>query len=177
MGSFEENLWSDLVDEHGSALATAERTVQPTKRRAVPLTLGAFGVAAVAAVAFTATGGVGAPPAFAVEVQSNGDVEVTFTQVAGLDGANARLAELGVRAKAVVTDPNCTSTVTGDTVVIGGAGAPTDLVGSRFLIQPSSIPQGSTLLLVAERINPDQVAVTTAMVDDPAPTCVLPQKH
>jgi hypothetical protein len=44
--------------------------------------------------------------------------------------------------------------------------------GSRFLLQPSSIPAGSTLVLVVEQVDEDRVATTSFQVDGPAPACV-----
>jgi len=149
----------------------AERTVRPSGRRGVLVAAGAFGLVAVAAVAFAATG-VGTAPAYAVEVKDDGLVEVSFSQVAGVDGANERLAELGVRARAVAADPNCASAQGGETVLIGGPGVPAEMAGSRFLIQPGSIPAGSTLMLVIEQVDPDRIATTTFEVTGQVPTCV-----
>jgi hypothetical protein len=185
MGNFEENLWADLLDEHGPALATAQSAARPTakpgKRRVVLTTAGAFGTLAVAAalaVTFTATG-VGTPQAYAVDLNPDGTVMVTFSQVEGVAGANRRLAELGVRAKAIVADPNCAVpiVVDGHTSVVGGPELPTHMPGGKFLIQPSTIPVGETLILVAEQINDNQIALSAARVDNPAPGCFPSQRR
>ena len=95
MTKFADQLFDDLMREHGSALA---RTRPPAPRRhmATRRTLLAAGTAC-AAVAATAGALVasGGTPAYAVTANPDGTVTLAVYQNSGMAGANARLRQLG----------------------------------------------------------------------------------
>ena len=171
MGRFEDQLWADLMTEHGDTLATERRT---PPRRARPATLGAVGVVGTAglatALALTLTA-TGAGPAYAVSQNADGSVTVTINQIEGVSGANAKLTVLGVRARAVAVDPHCAVAPTvsrphffDEYAVNSGPGQNT------LTIEPEDIPADDTLVLVAEQVN-GRTALAVLMVGDPAPAC------
>ena len=109
MTKFADQLFDDLIREHGSTLTNA-RTSAPrrhiTTRRAL-LAVGGGGVAvAAAAGVLVATAdpsgaghgadvAAGRTAAYAVTPHSNGTITLAIYQKAGITGANARLHELG----------------------------------------------------------------------------------
>jgi hypothetical protein len=174
MGRFDDQLWADLVDEHGPALAVAQRATPPRGRGRprVLAAVGAFGlVGVVTAVALTLTV-TGASPAFAVTRNADGTVTVTIRQIEGVSGANAELARLGVRARAVTPDPGCTSDPVRARVSAFAGGALRPGGGQDAVtISPGLIPVHETLVLVAEQISGGRTAMAAFMVVGSAPNC------
>jgi hypothetical protein len=102
MTKFADQLFDDLMREHGSTLTT---TRPPALRRHVAtrralLSVGGGGVAvAAAAGVLVATAGGNAPggnaPAYALTSHSNGTVTLAIYQKSGIAAANAKLHQLG----------------------------------------------------------------------------------
>lgn len=173
MGKFADQLWADLVQEHGPSLAGAERNLPPRGRGrpAVLTAVGAFGVVGVAtALALTLTA-TGASPAFAVTENANGSVTVTIAQLVGVSGANAELSRLGVRAKVFEVDPRCDSVPALPDGPIKGEPLSPGPEQDTVTIQPSAIPVGDTLVFAAEQISGNRAALRAVMVAGPAPSC------
>ncbi len=101
MTKFTDNLWSDLVREHGSTLAQAERPERGRARvlrRPRVLAGSSLGLAGVGAALVLALGGSTAAPAFAVTASqrrlSAGALNYNADQ--NLPQANAKLASMGI---------------------------------------------------------------------------------
>ena len=100
MSKFEDHLWREFVREHGNALAqmstpTAKRVWRgPRLVAGISLGLAGVGVAVALVLGATATS-----PAFAVISNHDGTVTISIERASGIVGANARLHQLGVRAK------------------------------------------------------------------------------
>jgi hypothetical protein len=172
MATFEDQLWTDLLGEHGTELAGASRSATRRSRtKPILVTAGTFGVVGVAtAVALTLTATAG-PPAYAVTTNPDGTVSVTINQIVGVSGANAELARLHVRARAVPENDDCTANPPQQvpTNVFGGGalrGQPVDGV----TIVPDAIPAGDTLMLVAKTSGNSGV-LAAIMVRGPVPSC------
>jgi hypothetical protein len=110
MTRFEDQLFDDLMREHGPALAHV--SVPAARRRHVAgrpvlLTAGAGGVAVVAAVGTLVAGG--GSPAYAVTTHPDGTVTLAVYQTSGIAGANSKLHELGDRVVVVPVKPGCPS--------------------------------------------------------------------
>ncbi|HEY3608421.1 MAG TPA: hypothetical protein VGL06_13015 [Pseudonocardiaceae bacterium] len=177
MGNFEDELWTDLLQAHGDRLATARR---PTSRRSrtgrLALTAGAAGVVGVGtvlAITLTATTSV---PAYAVTENSDGTISVTIHDISGITGANAELAALGVRARALTPTPDCTEVLHGDpTHTMSDTDArtvATNAAQGKVVIQPRAIPVGDTLALTAKDFGNGSSIFMVGLVLDPAPSCV-----
>ncbi|HEY3905752.1 MAG TPA: hypothetical protein VGM14_17725 [Streptosporangiaceae bacterium] len=111
MTKFADQLFDDLMAEHGPTLA---RTSIPTAvkrhpaRRPVLLASGVAGLAVAATAGVIATSG--GSPAFAVTAHPNGTVTLAVYKDSGIAGANARLRQLGDNQIVVVpVGPNCPS--------------------------------------------------------------------
>jgi hypothetical protein len=97
MTRFADQLFDDLMRDHGSTLAHTRVPAAPKRRpavRPVLLTAGAGGLAVAATVgALAATGG--GTPAYAVTTHTDGTVTLAVYQQSGISGINAQLHQLG----------------------------------------------------------------------------------
>jgi hypothetical protein len=108
-------------------------------------------------------------------VTENPDPTVTITleEVADVDRLNERLAELGMRAKALLVDPNCTDTV--EEVEWGELYpqiVPENGPERRIRIQPDAIPVDHTLVLAVQPAashGVPPIIVRLMLVQGPAP--------
>src|ERR1700748_3119020 len=101
MSEFEDNLWLEVVREHGHGLARAGRRGRKHGRATRPQLLAGttVGVAAIATAAALLLGASTSPPAFAVTRNPAGRVTVSLEQPSGIAAANRKLAAMGVRAQ------------------------------------------------------------------------------
>jgi hypothetical protein len=110
MTRFADQLFDDLMREHGQALARTAVPAAPKRyltARPVLLTAGAGGVAVAAAVGtLVASGGT---PAYAVTTHPNGTVTLAVYQASGIAGANSKLHDLGDRVVVVPVKSGCPS--------------------------------------------------------------------
>ena len=141
MSEFEDDLWLEVVREHGHELAGARRPVRKHRRATrsqllAGATVGLVGAATAAALLFGAST---SPPAFAVTRNPDGTVTVNLTRPSGIAGANEKLAAMGVRAQIAAT-----AKIPPKLVCPGGT-VPT------ITFDPASIPKGDEVV-----ITPDQ---------------------
>jgi hypothetical protein len=102
MSKFTEHLWSDLVQEHGPALAHAQRPGPGLVRRPRVLAGSTLALAAVGvALAFGLTA-TGSTPAFAVTKSSDGSVLVKINQLRSLPDANNKLTQMGIHEQVII---------------------------------------------------------------------------
>ena len=99
MTRFTENLWDDLVREHGVTLAYGDRpepgraAVFKRPRVLAGSTLALAGGSTAIALALSAAGST---PAFAVTTNANGSVLVTISEKQNIVQANAKLTAMGL---------------------------------------------------------------------------------
>lgn len=110
MTKFSDQLFDDLMREHGDGLSRTTMRA-PAKRhltaRPVLLTAGAGGVAVAAAVGTLVAGG--ATPAYAVTNHPDGTVTLAVYQKSGIAEANTKLHQLGDRVVIVPVGSDCPS--------------------------------------------------------------------
>ena len=115
MSKFEDHLWREFVREHGNALAQMSTPTAKHIRRGPRLVAGtSLGLAGVGAAVALVLGATTTSPAFAVTRNHDGTVTISIQRASGIAGANARLHQLGIRAKVMQQVPagyRCTSTV------------------------------------------------------------------
>jgi hypothetical protein len=187
MTKFADQLFDDLMREHGPALALTELApdTPPAQkkrllaRRPVLLAAGAGGLA-VAATAGTLVAG-GGTPAYAVTPHANGTVTLAVYQKSGIAGANARLRQLG--------DSNVV-------VVPAGAGCPSlsslpapavpasaSTIGVQTTISKDGsvtvdahgVPAGDILVVAVETAQNGNTTMSLGggrLTSPPAPSCV-----
>ncbi len=176
MSAFEERLWQELVRDHSDALmygpiAELPRRRTPTRALAAVATL----AAALAAIVLWLGGGRG-EPAYAVTQHPDGTVTITIRRLVGVQGADARLAQLGVPVRTVAIEAGCR--VSGSRFTPARVSPKTfDRIrrvvrpGPSVRVQPAAIPAGDTLLLAA-RPTGGVVALHEALYKGPAPSCL-----
>jgi hypothetical protein len=180
MAKFEDQLFEDLMRNHGAALEVVPERVAAGRRR-VGRALGVGGAALGVAGAVALTGTLftgGAPAAYAVTKGDDGVVTVSITDIGGVTGANEELRRLGVRAVAVPVRDGCVEMSrlpvdtaargTGVTPTVGEAGG---LAAGSMTFDGDDIPEGDTLLLAAVQ-SPTSVSLGAALIKGDAPECV-----
>lgn len=108
MTRFADQLFDDLMREHGQALAHTKFPPAPKRHltaRPVLLTAGAGGVAVAAAIGTLVAGG--GTPAYAVTTHPDGTVTLAVYQESGIAGANSKLHQLGDRVVVVPVRSGC----------------------------------------------------------------------
>jgi hypothetical protein len=108
MTKFEDQLFGQLMAEHGHRLRAVERPAPARRRVRRPVWLVAGGAGAVAAVtaAVLALGSAPALAAYSV-TQHNGAVTVAVNRPSGVAGANATLHAMSARVVVVPVRPGC----------------------------------------------------------------------
>jgi hypothetical protein len=151
MSKFEDHLWREFAREHGNALAQmSTSTAKPTScaRLVAGTSLGLAGVGAAVALVLGASA---TSPAFAVTRNNDGTVTISISRASGIAGANARLHELGIRARVMRQLPagyRCTSTVAHQGRSRSAGTEPTrSIANAHWTIDPRKVPAGQTLAL------------------------------
>src|SRR5579863_8661685 len=109
MTKFEDQLFGQLMAEHGHRLRAEERPAPARRRVRRPVWLATGAAAAVAAVTTAAVMALGSAPALAAYsvTQHNGTVTVSVSRPSGVAGANAALHAIRARVVVVPVRPNC----------------------------------------------------------------------
>lgn len=110
MTKFEDQLYEQLMTEHGHHLHAMQPPAPARRRvpRPVWLATGAAGVAASVTAGVLALGSAPAMAAYSV-TQHDGALTVAVTRPSGVAGANTTLHALGARVKVVPVRPGCPS--------------------------------------------------------------------
>src|ERR1700761_4589248 len=110
MTRFSDDLFDDLMREHGPALTGMTVRTAPKRHlaaRPVLLTAGAGGLAVAATVGTLVAGG--AAPAYAVTPHNDGTVTLAVYQQPGIAAANVKLHALGERVVVLPVKAGCPS--------------------------------------------------------------------
>ena len=109
MTKFEDQLYQQLMTEHGHRLLALERPAPARHRIRQPVWLatGAAGTAAAVTAAVIALGSAPAAAAAYSVTQHNASVTVAVNRPSGVAGANAALHAIGARVVVVPVRPGC----------------------------------------------------------------------
>ena len=110
MTKFEDQLFGQLMAEHGHRLRAVPRPVPARRRVRRPVWLATGAAGAVAAVATAAVMALGSAPAYAaysVTRHADGTVTVSVYRASGVAGANAALHAMRARVRVVPVRPGC----------------------------------------------------------------------
>ncbi len=109
MTRFEDQLYQQLMTEHGHYLRAPQRPAPPRRRvpRPVWLATGAAGTAAAVTAVVMALGSAPAYAAYSVTRHANGTVTVAVSRPSGVAGANTTLHAMGARVRVVPVRPGC----------------------------------------------------------------------
>jgi hypothetical protein len=177
MTRFADQLFDDLMREHGPALARAEVAAPKRQlaRRPLLIAAGGAGLAAAAVGGVLAAGG--GTPAYAVTAHSNGTVTVAVYQKSGIAGANAKLRQLGDGQVFVVpVEPGCPSMSSLPPPPVSPAGQMISTSigssGGSVTVSAQGIPAGDIMVVATESdVNGASFGAST-LTSAPAPSCV-----
>ena len=176
MTKFADQLFDDLMQEHGPALA---RTTPPAPRRHIA-TRGTLLAAGTACAAIGVTAGAlvagGGTPAYAVTTNPDGTVTLAVYQKSGIAGANARLRQLGDGQVVVVpVESGCPSLGSLPAPAVSRRGPiATQVSASRdgsVTVKAKGIPAGDILVVAFETSGRTRLGVLT-LASPPAPSCL-----
>jgi hypothetical protein len=177
MTKFEDQLYDDLMREHGHDLARTKVPASPKHRVTPRRTLLAAGgtLAAAAAIAGTLVAG-GGTPAYAVTKNPDGSVTVAVYQKSGIAGANARLKQFGDSQVVVVpVEAGCplpkapAVSPKGHMVSMGAAVSK----NGAITVKATGIPAGDIVVVGTETTGPGR-STAAIITSPPAPTCIAP---
>jgi hypothetical protein len=164
MTRFADDLFDDLMREHGPALAGMTVPTAAKRRlatRPVLLTAGAGGLAVAATVGTLTIGG--AAPAYAVTPHSDGTVTLAVYQQPGIAQANAKLHNLGERVVVLPVKAGCPSInslrpprVPAHQISVEASGTATTSGGSSVTVNARGVPAGDILVVGVSTITARQ---------------------
>lgn len=184
MTKFEDQLFDDLMRDHGPALAHARPPAAEKRHvtmRRTALAAGA-GCAAAGAIAGTLVAG-GGSPAYAVTKNPDGTVTLAVYTKSGIAGANARLRDLGDDQVIVVpTGPGCPpmSSLPAPAVPLNGqlsvqVGRDVRGDSGSVTVNAQGIPAGDILVVAVESTTNGPATSTlgaSRLTSPPASACV-----
>jgi hypothetical protein len=158
MTKFEDQLFGQLMAEHGHRLRAAEWPAPARRRVRRPAWVATSAVGAAAAAVTAGVMALGSAPAnaaYSVTPHANGTVTVSVSSASGVAGADAALHRLRARVVVVPVRPGCRAI--GSLPRPQPAPHPSIMVGSRATrnghravtvrIGKGGIPRGDTLIL------------------------------
>ena len=189
MTKFADQLFDDLMREHGPALAHTTLPAQPRRHittrgtllagGGAPRALAVAGAVAGALVAVNGTpahpAGSATPAAYTVTKNPDGTITLAVYQQSGIAAANARLRTLGDKQVVVVPiEQGCTGKVTPPAVSGKGHLLTTGISRSpngTITVNAHGIPAGDILVIGVAASGHTSYSVGT-LASPPAPSCV-----
>jgi hypothetical protein len=195
MTKFSEQLFDDLMREHGPALASTRPPARPRHHAAARLaalagggTLAVAGAVAGTLVAVSGTpvhvAGTGTPapaaktPAYSLTKNPDGTITLAVYQTSGIAAANTRLKALGDKQVVVVpVRAGCPSMRSLPKPAVSPLGKRiAAAVGisrdGAVTVNAAGIPAGDILVVAVERSGNNIFGGTAAVTSPPAPSCV-----
>ena len=155
MSSFEDAIWTHLVEHHGADRFEFSVPTAP-KHRVRPLAVTA-GVAVVLAAAVVA---------YALTRVSAGSYTISLNDIStGIPELNAKFAQLGIRETVVPIKAGCTASSFDPAQA--GAGSMTQTV----TVNNQSIPAGTRGFIAAEQLPNGRVGLAHGDTSQPIPSC------
>jgi hypothetical protein len=179
MTKFSDQLFDDLMREHGPALTHIRPPAQPKRHVAARRALVAGGgTLAVAAAIGGALEAGSASPAYAVTKNADGTTTVAVYRTSGIAGANARLRQLGDKQVVVVPiEPGCprpaAPAVSGRGRRIGATIGISP--GGSITVKAQGIPAGDIMVIGVDAKTVDGRHTglgIAALTSPPAPSCI-----
>jgi hypothetical protein len=184
MTKFADQLYSDLIREHGSALAQTRPPASSRREfasRRVLLATGAGGVAlaATAGVLVATAGspaGAGHPAAYKLTSGHDGTITLAVYQTSGIAQVNAKLRQLGDNVVVVPVEAGCPAITSLGKPAVPAIGKFISLgigesAGGSVTVNASGVPAGD-ILVVAVQTTAQGTGATAVLTSPPAPTCV-----
>ncbi len=179
MTKFEDQLFGQLMAEHGHHLDAMQRPAPPRRvRRPLWLASGAAGVVAAGTAAVLALGSAPAYAAYSV-TRHDGAVSVSVYRESGVAGANAALHKMHARVVVVPVRPGCPSIGSlprpqpaPHPAVSVGTGVNAHGHRSVTVKIKGSIPAGDTMILAFSGSPRSGSVGAGGIITGPVPRCV-----
>jgi hypothetical protein len=175
MTKFADQLFDDLMREHGPELTHARPPAHPARRVTARRALLAGGGTLAVTAAIAATLVARSPsPAYAVTKNPDGTITLAVYQASGIAGANARLRQLGDKQVVVVPiKPGCPRPLA---PAVSGRGHWISMRASRspngsVTVHARGIPAGDILVFGVETRGHISLGVGV-LTSAPAPSCI-----
>jgi hypothetical protein len=183
MTKFADQLFDDLMREHGPALAGLRVPAMPKRRiaaRPVLLAAGAGSLALAGTVGGLVAAG-GGTPAYAVTPHSDGTVTLAVYQKSGVGQVNAKLRALGDdRVVVVPAETGCPSISSLPAPAVPASEIRTSMqvsTGGGVTVDAHGVPAGDILVVGFESATTSMTASSATLTSGPAPKCVsLPEQ-
>jgi len=185
MTKFSDQLFDDLMREHGTALAQTRPATRPrhhiTARRTLLASGGTLAAGAAVAGVLVAQGGTPAhtsgtatPAAYTVKNNPDGTVTLAVYQKSGIAAANAKLHQLGDKQVFVVpVEPGCPRPAApavsgkGHLISTGTSVSP----GGGITVHAHGIPAGDILVIGVQTTGRTSTG-GGVLTSPPAPSCI-----
>ncbi|MGP0050105.1 MAG: hypothetical protein ACLPZR_14820 [Solirubrobacteraceae bacterium] len=171
MGSFEDAVWRQLVDQHAADCvqipARQEQFVLRPFVGAVGTGVVVAAVAAAVLVLVLVMGGfTNSQPAYALTQNPDGSVTVSLTEIStGIPALNAEFAKLGIRETVIPIEATCTGQAP------GALSAGLTSMTQKVTVSNRWIPNGQLGYLAAEQLPDGKVLLASGTTAPPVPTC------
>ena len=175
MTKFADDLYDDLIDQHGAALTaisppTASRRHLASRRVVLAAGTGGLGVAATAGSLVA----VGGSPAYALTTNHDGSISLAVYKDQGIAQANAKLKSIGARVVVVPVRAGCRgiSTVRKPAVPVTGKVQVQGSVGrdGKVTVHAEGVPRGD-VILVATETSGKLRETASVITSEPTPSC------
>ncbi len=167
MGTFDEDLWAHLVEEHHADRVVLRSPASKGRARPVIMTAGAAAVAvATLAVALVLSATTSTPPAYALTSNADGSVTVTIHDLTtAIPALNARFAQMGIDETVIPVQANCATP--------GPVDYPGATTSETLTISPGrkNLAPGDAGVLAAEQLPDGKVAMFVGAMKPPLPSC------
>jgi hypothetical protein len=176
MTKFEDQLYADLMRQHGSVLAATKLPALSRRHiasRGALLATGAGGIAVAATASVLATGG--GTPAYALTTNHD-TITLAVYQESGIAQANARLHQLGDDVVVVPVRAGCPSLGSLPAPAVPTKGISMGVGGSKssdgsITVNAHGVPAGD-ILVVGIEVTAHGTQAGAALTSPPAPSCV-----
>ncbi|MBV9795993.1 MAG: hypothetical protein JO016_18865 [Actinobacteria bacterium] len=179
MTKFADDLYDDLLRQHGPMLADTRphaATARPSAARRVVLAAGTGGVAVAATVGgLVATSGT---PAYALTTNQDGTVSLAVYQQPGIAQANAKLTQLGDRVVVVPVRAGCPSITSLRPPAVKPdhpMSVETRTRDGSITVQAQGIPAGDIMVVGVVTSTHGQATMSMTagrLTSGPAPSCI-----
>jgi hypothetical protein len=190
MTKFADQLYADLIREHGSTLTDSRRPAASRRQfasRRVLLASGAGGIA-LAATAGALVASAGAPasvghpaaasgaPAYKLTAGHDGTITLAVYQTSGIAQANAKLHQLGDNVVVVPVEAGCPTIGSLPAPTVSARGIPISVESGRskdgsITVNAQGIPAGD-IMVIGFVTSAQGTAGTAAITSPPAPACI-----
>jgi hypothetical protein len=178
MSKFADQLYADLMREHGSTLADTRPPAASQRHiasRRVLLASGAGGLAVAATAGALVVAAGGGTPAYALTTNHDGTVTLAVYQASGIAQANAKLRQLGDNVVVVPVQPGCPSLGSLPAPAVSAKGEisvqGTKSSGGSITVNAHGVPAGD-ILVVGVETTAQGTTMGSSLTSPPAPSCV-----